>query len=404
MIGIDASRANTRTRTGTEWYTYFLIKELASILPRNFKVRLYSREPLLDDLHPLPKNFTSNVLRWPPKLLWTQLRLSLEMLIRGPELLFVPAHTIPFIHPHKLVTTLHDIGFESVESLYDNRSISSKSNPARNLISLGVSAFTKGRYAATELDYHRFSARLAVRRATKIITVSQFSRNEIINTYHIDPNKISVVHNSHDSRVFNTLRDRGKELEIQSKIGCGKNYIISIGRLESKKNTPRIISAFSSFRKKFPRSTLSLVLVGQPGFGYDRVLDSVRSAPVGSIFMPGWLETHTYVHLLRGAQAFVFPSLYEGFGIPLLEAMACGIPVITSKICSMPEVCEDAALYVDPKSEAALSKAIERIIMDSVLQERLRGKGILRSQRFSWHVTAQKTADIILEVLGKRDP
>ena len=121
-IGIDASRANVEHRTGTEWYIYNLLHQFKTTIPKSYRVILYTKEPLRQDVLPLPENWENQVLRWPPKLLWTQLRMSLTMLrsSRRPDVLFIPAHTIPVIHPKNTIYVAHDLGFERYAELYAN--------------------------------------------------------------------------------------------------------------------------------------------------------------------------------------------------------------------------------------------------------------------------------------------
>ena len=182
LIGIDASRANKIKKTGTEWYSYHLIQELKKIAPqyRDAGFILYSAEPLRGDLGILPRNWESRVLAWSPKRFWTQIRLSWEMWRRPPDILFIPAHTIPIIHPKKVVTTVHDLGFIN---------------------------FPKA-YGWLEKIYHKFALNFAVKNATKIITVSEFTKNELIKYTKIIPEKVAVVYNSHDSERYKIISDK----------------------------------------------------------------------------------------------------------------------------------------------------------------------------------------------------
>jgi len=192
IIGIDASRANKLEKTGTEWYAYHIIEEIKKLADHNDQYILYSKEKLRGQLAILPRNFKSKVLNWPFKYLWTQFRLAWEMVLNKPNVLFVPAHTIPVICPSKTITTLHDIGFEKYSHLYSQRGIGPK------IFGILVKIFTFGRYSNTELDYHRWSARLAFKKAKRIITVSHFSKNEIVNHFNVDSDLISVVSNAYD--------------------------------------------------------------------------------------------------------------------------------------------------------------------------------------------------------------
>lgn len=165
-IGIDASRANLSERTGTEWYSYYLIQHLKKVIPSDTEVILYSKSPLVGDLGILPPHWRSVVLSWPPKFLWTQFRLSWEMVRNPVDLLFVPAHTIPIFHPQKTITTCHDIGFIRMPHLYSLK----------------------------ERMYHRLTMWFAVFFAKSIIAPSEFVKQEILHAYPVPSEKIHVIY------------------------------------------------------------------------------------------------------------------------------------------------------------------------------------------------------------------
>ncbi len=400
MLGIDASRANVRERTGTEWYSFFVLRHLSKFLPPDLQITWYTKSPPQKDMLPLPERVRIRELQWPPKFLWTQLRLSWEMLLRPPELLFVPAHTIPLVHPRKTITTLHDVGFEHQETLYNSRTITGSRSLQTTMLSSVVRTVTGGRYSATEIDYHRFSARFAVRHAAHLITVSEFSKKEIIRTYGARPEMITVVPNGYSNNVFTPVRNADAERKILDTIGCRSPFIISVGRLELKKNTPNIVRGFGDYKKRFPKSNLKLVLVGNRGYGYEDVEHAITSGGLSNdVFLPGWMRENKYVDLLRAAEAFIFPSLYEGFGIPLLEAMGAGTPIITASTASLPEVAANAALYVDPREPQQIARAIENLQKNPSLRASLIEQGFKRVKDFSWEKTAQQTAQILASYL-----
>ncbi|PIP17482.1 MAG: glycosyl transferase family 1 [Parcubacteria group bacterium CG23_combo_of_CG06-09_8_20_14_all_35_9] len=371
LIGIDASRANKIRKTGTEWYSYYLIRNLAKIDKKN-RYLLYSKEPLREGLKDLGKNFKSKVLSWPPKFLWTQARLSWEMIRFPPDLLFVPAHTIPLIHPKKTITTCHDIGFERFPEFYSLR----------------------------ELYYHRWAMRFAIKHASHIITVSEFTKREMLEIYKINPQKIVVVHNGFNKNVFRSTGDQKKIQETLIKYKIKKPYILYIGRLEEKKNTLGLVKAFKELRAKNSElKTLKLLLIGQFGFGYEKVEGAIQKFNLrDEIIRPGWIKEEDRLHLMSGASLFVFPSFYEGFGIPPLEAMACGVPVVASRAASIPEVVGDAAFSVNPQDPQEIAEGMRRVLEDKNLREDLINKGFKRVKEFSWERCAKETLKVLLEV------
>ncbi|MBL7047693.1 MAG: hypothetical protein ISR95_08730, partial [Candidatus Marinimicrobia bacterium] len=244
VIGIDASRANEVKKTGTEWYAYHLIQEFKKIADPNDQFILYSKEPLRDELAKLPSNFKSKVLNWPPKFLWTQLRLSFEMLFQRPSVLFVPAHTIPVIHPRNTITTLHDVGFERFHNLYSKKTIGYNTSFAKWLVNILVRILTLGKYGSNEYDYHRFSARFALKHAKKILTISKFSKKEIIDLFGANyAKKISVIPLAYDKSSFETTYSEATKDQVLKKYNIRKPYILYIGRLEEKKNIIGLVEA-----------------------------------------------------------------------------------------------------------------------------------------------------------------
>lgn len=392
VIGIDASRANAMQRTGTEWYSFFIIRELIEN-DRDNRYILYVKEPLRDDMRSWAalSHVEVKILRWPPKFLWSLLRLSLEMISRPPDVLFVPAHTIPLIRPRKTVTTCHDIGFERYPELYANTPIGPKGGILKLIFSIFVRITTLGRYANNELNYHRFSMRLAVEKAQRIITISEFSKRELIAHYQADPAKISVIYHG----VNSDYHPYPKE-EIQavlSKHAISQPYLYFIGRWEHKKNIASLLKAFEILRRT--GSKHELVLVGRPGWGFEEAWGAVPADIRSHIRLLQGVGPEAPL-IMAGADVFVFPSLYEGFGMPIIEAMRAGVPVVSSDAASLPEAAHGAALCVDAKNPKVLASAIENVISDPRKRADLIAKGAARAEQFSWKKAGKETHHIIV--------
>ena len=396
IIGIDASRANESERTGTEWYSYHLIQEFKKLDFQN-EFRLYSPGPLKDGLENLPANFQSRVLISPVEMLWTQIRLSAEMLLNPPDVLFVPAHTIPIIHPKKTIVTCHDVGFERFPELYATHSI----GPARGLKGLAVKTAAKiatgFKYSNNELDYHRWSMKFALRHAEKIITVSEFTKKEIQEIYKISGDNISAIHNGFDQEKFVPIKNQSAINATLQKYDIDKPFYLFVGRLEEKKNIVGMLEAFAIARAKDPNLSKTIfVLPGRPGYGYDRIQSAIKRLSLeNSIKQIGWIPDADRVNLLNAAKIFLFASMYEGFGIPILEAFGCGTAVITSNRASCPEVAGDAALLCDPANPEEIAAAIIKLENDEKLREDLRQKGFARAKKFSWAKCAKETLELL---------
>ncbi len=368
LIGIDASRANWSKKTGVEWYAYHLIQEFKILIPDTYRVRLYVREPLRDGLErDLPAHWEVKVLRNPSRL-WTQLRLSLEMLVAPPDLLFVPAHAMPVVLPKTSVVTVHDVAFMVEPRAY---------TPHGRL-------------------YLRFAAWFAARFATRILTVSEFSKGEITRFFDAPAERIAVTHLAFDRATFYPVTDVAARAEVARKHGIDGPYFLYVGRLERKKNISGMITALAECKARWPdMAQYRFVLVGKPGRGYAQ---EMRDAGADVIEL-GYVAQEDMAALVSGAEALLFATRYEGFGIPPLEAMACGTPVIASRVTSLPEVCGDAALYVDPERIDDIARAMHRIVVDLALRADLSERGLAHVARFSWRTTAENTWRHMRELL-----
>jgi len=385
-IAIDASRANTANRTGVEEYVFQICKyanrpagrhgmqipPLAGIPSSggigkypDAELVLYTREPLIPELKAvIGDHVTVKVLKWLPKRLWTQMRLSWEMLVHPPNILFVPGHVFPIIHPKKTVMTVHDVAAEVFPESYN----------------------------FFERLYSVWAARVAVKRLWKVIVPSEFTAIQI--GKYIHKQNVHVVPLAYDEK-YRVIDDSIAINNVLKKYNIKKPFLLSVGRLETKKNTVRIIQAFNALKKKqFNNSTIQqLVLVGGRGHGYEEVIAEIEQSPYkDNIVLPGYVEGEDLPYIMNAAEVFVFPSLYEGFGIPILEAFACGTPVVTSNTTSCREVAADAAVLVDPLSVESISVGIEEAVSGEHITA-----GLRRAEGYSWESTLHDILKILLE-------
>jgi len=357
-IGIDASRALRKIKTGTEYYSEQIILNLAKIDHKN-NYSLYSnispKPPLLN----LPNNFHWRVM--PFFRGWTLLRLSLEMKKNPPDVLFIPAHTLPLITPKKSVVMVHDIGFVHFPKLY----------PARQKI------------------YHNFVLWYVKKHATHILTPSEFVKNDLIKTLKIKKSKITVIYHGFDKKLYQKSADKN---HLSVKL---IPYIFFLGRLEAKKNLITLIRAFEIVRKN-SKEKIKLVLAGNKSHGYKKIKKEIEKSKFKKdIILPGYIKEEDVPIWLSSARLFVFPSQNEGFGFPVIEAQACGCPVICSNITSLPEIADSGALYFNPQDEKDLANKIIKILNNKELQKELIKKGSENIKRFSWAAAAIKTKNIL---------
>lgn len=362
LIGLDASRANRVQKTGVEWYSYHLIQELKKIDRRN-RYFLYSPDELRGDLAVLPSGWKGKILKWIPKFLWTQIRLSWEMIANPPNLLFIPAHVIPIIHSKKVITTCHDLGFERFPQAY----------------------------SFWQRKYLQWSTKFNLKHALKIITPSEFTKKELIDLYSADPDKIVVIYLGYDNKVYN-LDPPGEEKTPEPRALCP--FILYIGRLEKKKNLLNLIKAFKILKTNYQTKEIKdqkLVLIGKPGFGYKEIKKELKDEK--DIVHFDWKENS--LSFLKRASLFVFLSFYEGFGLPVLEAMACGVPIIVSRAGSLPEITGEATFSVDPTKPKEIAEAMKTMLEDVNKREELKAKGLKRAKEFSWSKCAKETLALI---------
>lgn len=362
IYGIDAHLLLRENATGVPRYAWFLLREMMKTsLEANERVVLYGHLPKPKSLE-LVDGWSWKVLHWPFSRGWTHGRLSLEMLMNPPSVLFVPGHEVPLMMRKSLavVTTIHDIAFRSHRNVYDSSSIGRQD----------------------------LAVRRAIHRAQILLTPSESTKRDLESLYGVRSESIVVT------PLAPTLPLTDKDaVSLMRTIRVNEGeYIFAIGRLEKKKNTTLLIRAFANLQRKLgAERSPTLVLAGSFGYGGDeiqRVIDAEGVAD--SVRILGYVDDATASMLLRHAMCFVFPSIAEGFGIPVLEAMEHGVPVIASDISVMKEVCGDAAVLVSSTDVAAWSTAIEAM-MDESRRAEYRQKGLERVRHFSWEKTATAT-------------
>ncbi len=370
VIGIDASRAFSAAPTGTEAYSYHLIRELLPLLSERHRVRLYLREP------PAPE--TGSLDRWgdgadvrtiPFPRLWTHARLSWEMVRHPPDLLFVPAHVLPLVRPRRTLVTVHDLGYR----------------------------FFPEAHPAAQRRYLEMSTRWNVRRASHVLADSSATREAIVEAYGTPPEKISVLYPGYQPDL-QPVRDRGVLDRVRERYGISGRYILFVGRIQPRKNLARLIEAFAALAPAY--ADLTLVLAGPSGWLAEPII--ARAEALGlrdRVRFPGYIAIEDKAALISGAQLFAYPSLYEGFGFPILEAQACGTPLLASTTSSLPEVAGEGGLLVSPEDVEAIADGLRRLLEDTELRSELVKRGYLNLSRFSWAKAAQQASKVMEALL-----
>src|SRR3989344_2601359 len=361
-IGVEAERANLPNPTGVERYAAELIKNFARLDSYNEYV-LYFRTKPQQWFYDLPKNFSIKVIPFPK--FWTQLRLSWEMIIHPVDVLFIPASALPLWHPKKSVVTFHDVAWR----IYPQT------------------------FMPIMRRYLEWSSRFAVKSANQILAVSQVTKDDLIKFYQADPNKITVTHLGLDS----TFQPKKYE-EVQPVLDkydlVYQKYVLFVGSIQPRKNIIRLVEGYQKI-KQANHVEEKLVIAGGRGWLWEPILKKIKMVGLdGSTKYLDYVKQEDLPYLIAGAKLLTLTSLYEGFGLPPLEAMASGVPVVVSNVSSLPEVVGDAGRLVDPNSVDDIAAGLLEVLTNRNVKNEMIKKGLERSKQFTWEATARKTLEI----------
>jgi len=323
----------------------------------------------------IPYLIPSGPLRTPTRFVYEYTCLPFGVRRRHVDVLFSPAFIAPSSRRYASVVTVHDMRHIDFPQGHE---------PIIDRIFLGL-------------------VRRSVQSAAHILTVSEYAKRRIEAVYQVPPERITVTYNAPDPRYFPRL-PHAEIVRVHTTYGLHTPYILSVATLLPHKNLDALIEAYAALRQQ-GETDAHLVLVG---------LHSVAAAPLeariramglgGQVILTGWVPDTDLPALYQGAAAFVLPSRYEGFGIPLLEAMASGVPVVTTTATALPEVAGDAALLVDPDDRAGMAAALGRILSDEALRAEMIGRGTERARQFTWRTTAEATLSAFHQALSPRPP
>lgn len=303
--------------------------------------------------------------------LWTQIRLSAEMVRDEPDLLFIPSHTLPIVHPKRSVVMIHDVAFRRFRTAYN----------------------------FFQYSYLQFSTWLAVREASKILVPSRATHDDLIQFFGCKNEKIEIVPHGFSQPPPIEMNEKDQQ-EMLERFGILPDtpYFLFVGRLEEKKNLVRLVRAFALFHEKYPK--WKLLLAGKRGVGFRSLFHEIEYLNLwGAVLMPGYIIEEEKAVLFRHCRGFVFPSLYEGFGLPVLDAFYFEKPVLASTGGALPEVCGNSAILVDPEREEEIFKGLQQLTQKKagVFVQ----KGRERLKKFDWEHVAKKTLQIFEKLNGQ---
>jgi len=371
-IAIDAHSVGTQL-AGNETYAVNLIEALAQIDRVNQYTIYVTKNEAVDRFANRWPNFQVKRTLPHTPLVRIPLTLAAELRRNPVEVLHVQ-YTAPPFAPCPIVSTIHDLSFEHLPETFTRRS-------------------------RTQL---RLTVRGTARRAAVILTLSEFSRRDIIETYAVDPERVLVTPAAAPTN-FAPVENETELKDIRERYGIKANYLLSLGSIQPRKNLARLIEAYALLRTSRAGDQLpQLVIAGKRGWLDNEIQRAAqRENRNESIKFIGYVPEKDLPALYSAAICFVYPSFFEGFGLPVLEAMQCGTPVIAGNRTSLPEVAGAAALLFDPFDAGALAEAIERIIHNPDTRAELRVKGLERARIFSWTATARLTLQAYERALRK---
>jgi glycosyltransferase involved in cell wall biosynthesis len=371
VVGIDCRAANEPKRAGIGNYCLELLRGLL-LLGEDVSFRIYlDRKPLSD----LPlKAGRTEVRVLPPGVMWTFRRLAAELRRDPPDVFLSPGVQLPLFVRCPRIATVLDLAYFTFPS-----------------------NFTLARRLSAKLWTYS-----ALRAADHWLAISESTKQDMMRLLHVPENRITVTHLGHSAR-FRPCTEPEKIERVRRKYVLPQRYLLHVGRLQPRKNIPRLIDAFLMLRQRRPDLPHKLVIAGDKGWMYNGILEAAgASAAKQAIQLAGFVAEEDLPVMISAADLLVLISLWEGFGLPVVEAMACGTAVLTSNTSALAEVTGDAGLQVDPCDTQAITDAIERVLSEDSLREQLRAKGLARASAFTWENTARKTLAVLREIAGVR--
>jgi glycosyltransferase involved in cell wall biosynthesis len=371
-IGIDAHMVGSR-ETGNETYVANLLRALPGAdRDRSFRYKAIALDPCaiqarlgdaagVETVHVRP---ASSFVRIPTSMPLLALREEIDLLHM--------TYVVPPILPCPAIVTVHDISYRLYPQYFPVR--------VRWMLSLLVP--------------------FSMRRAERVITVSHSAKRDILAHYDIPESKVAVTHEAAAPHFRRVDRVQARA-EIKTRYGIDRDFVLSVGNLQPRKNVRGLVEAYAQMPAGL-RSRYKLVIVGQALWHHSDIYQAVADRGLlADVIFTGYVPERDLVLLYNAASLFAYPSRYEGFGLPVLEAMACGTPVVTSCVSSLPEIAGDAALLVDPADVAAISSAVAMVLSEPALAQRLSAAGLEQARSFSWQRTALETLQVYRQVLGE---
>ncbi len=376
LIGIDGNEANVEKKVGISQYAFELLQQFYKLKKSKdypgLSFKIYLKMPPVSSLPPAEDGWNYQIFG--PRPLWTQLTLPYRLYFTNPrpDVFFSPSHYAPRFCPVPSVISIMDLAYLYYPEMFKK----------------------------SDLYQLRSWTSYSANKAKKILTISDSTRFDIIKQYKTPSEKVITIYPGIKPVDDSELQTNTMEI-LKNKYGITGHYVLFVGTLQPRKNIARLIKAFSEIILH-PKvySDTQLVIIGKKGWLYQEILQKPKNLGIESrVKFLDFINDKELELFYKNAICFVLPSLYEGFGLPILEAMQHGCPVVTSNISSLPEAGGDAALYVDPKNIDDIARKMIMLISDEQLRAKLIAKGKKQIAKFSWEKTARQTLDILQDTV-----
>ncbi len=372
LIGIDGNEANFKARVGVGRYAFELLKQFKESQISNFKFQIYLKDKPLPDLPVETERWQYKIVG--PKKLWTQFGLPLVLfknkLFDGEKIdvFFTPTHYAPRFCPFPRVVSIMDLSFLKYPEMFKK----------------------------SDLYQLKNWTAYSVKKARKVLTISQASKRDIIEYYKVSEDRVIVTYPGYHMNEALSQKSKFKSQNLKDKYGIDGEYILSVGTLQPRKNFVKLIEAFSSLNP----NPYTLVIVGKPGWLYQEIYEAPRKFGVESqVKFLDYVPDEDLPALYQKAKCFVLVSLYEGFGLPVLEALSYGCPVVASNISSLPEVVGEAGILIDPNNRQEIADQLLKVLkMNKDERQAMINKGFEQAKKFSWEKCAKETLSVLKQV------
>jgi len=366
-IGIDINEANIPQRVGVNRVAFHIFCSLVNELGQDDQIIAFSKENPLPDMPVVSKKLSYEIFG--SKKAWVLTSLTKRLLFGKPkvDVLFSPSHYTPLFTFTPSYIYLMDMSYERFGTEY---------------------------FTAYDINQLRRWTPLSVKKAKKVFTISEFSKKEIADIYKVNPEKIEVIYPSFDKDIFHGKIPKTKIDQIRKKYQIKGKFLFYWGTLQPRKNIARLIEAFSRLKNK----SYKLVICGKKGWLYNQIFDLTKRLKIEDrVQFIGFAPDEDLPALIKSSQGFILPSLYEGFGMPVIEAQAVGVPVVVSSTSSLPEVAGDSAIFIDdPESVPSIQKSLEQLTsLTKQEKEKIIREGKENVKRFDWSVSAKKLIKIL---------